>query len=211
MCRGMFVSCKAPTVHFGPLLLPLHRKGFHFPEAIWSRQLAIWVLTVFLLTLSGRIHTFYFILHLWKFHLTVLTSLGDTRLQAQDAPVWMMAVPLDCNIFWSLLSLNWRASPEYFCTETSITVVHLMWGFSSSASGTDVTEWRGIHFSDGALGVMWKVNLSGIAWNSSASLEDRISSIMNSSVSWGITVQIPPCVLFKRAVNKWFLINHLHA
>lgn len=46
-----------------------------------------------------------------------------------------------------------------------------------------MTEWRGIHFSDGALGVMWKVNLSGIAWNSSASLEDRISSIMNSSVS----------------------------
>lgn len=43
-----------------------------------------------------------------------------------------------------------------------------------------MTEQWGIHFSDGALGVMWKVNLSGII---SASLEDRISSIMNSSVS----------------------------
>lgn len=62
VCWQRNVSCKALTVCFGPLLLPLLRKGFHFPEAICSLQLAIWVLTGFWLTLSRRIHTclFYF-------------------------------------------------------------------------------------------------------------------------------------------------------
>lgn len=39
----------------------------------------------------------------------------------------------------------------------------------------------------------------------------RVSVVTNSSASWGTASQTPSCALFKRAVNKLSLINHLHA
>lgn len=138
----MFVSCPFQPLWSSPVAFA--QEGFPFSRDDQFASVSDTSLNCFLMNTvkEDTICTSYFILHLQRFHQTALTSLGHARSQARSSlDEGRLTGPQS---FLKSVSLGWRASPEYFCTEIYTTMAHLVRGFSASAGGTEARQRWGI-------------------------------------------------------------------